>query len=82
MREQACQRRESEALVPLVEEAQTTEMERASPTLKERFLAVRILDPEAGLVQVAETLDRKAGPLDHRRETGWEFLRHRRIVEG
>jgi hypothetical protein len=30
----------------------------------------------------AETLGRKAGPLDHRRGKDWEFLRRRRIVEG
>jgi hypothetical protein len=30
----------------------------------------------------AETPGRKAGPLDHRRGRGWEFLRRRRIVEG
>jgi len=30
----------------------------------------------------AETLGRKAGPLDHRRGKGWEFLHRRRIGEG
>jgi hypothetical protein len=43
---------------------------------------VRVLDPETGLVLGTETLGRKAGPLDHRRGKGREFLRRRRIVEG
>ena len=80
--EPACRRREMEALVLPVEKARRTGLGTAKPTRKARFQAVRILDPEAGLVLGVGTLGRKAGPLDHRRGKGWEFLHRHQIVEG